>query len=146
MQALQDKLGYFGLGVVLLNTQLNPTLSKEYQQYYLEEKNFFPFTTTLAFKANAEIEDYLIQTDQSILPFTETLVEKGVKVTNLFQHSTIPVLADTYALIHFEKSSTYTSYTRTYQKLDTLLAYVGGLIGTILGLIFILHSYNEICF
>ena len=35
VQALQDKLGYFGLGVVLLNTQLNPTLSKGYQQYYL---------------------------------------------------------------------------------------------------------------
>lgn len=69
-----------------------------------------------------------------------------MKITNLFQHSTIPVLADTYALIHFEKSGTYTSYTRTYQKLDTLLAYVGGLIGTILGLIFILHSYNELCY
>lgn len=35
VQALQDKLGYFGLGVVMINTQLNPTLSKGYQQYYL---------------------------------------------------------------------------------------------------------------
>jgi hypothetical protein len=64
----------------------------------------------------------------------------------LFQYNVIPVLSDTYAMIHFEKSSTYSKYTRSFGKLDTLFAYVGGLIGTILGLIFILDSYNELCY
>lgn len=67
-------------------------------------------------------------------------------IPQLFQYNVIPVLSDTYALIHFEKANTFVYYSRNYQKIDSLLAYVGGLIGTILGVIFILHSYNELCY
>lgn len=35
VQTLQDSLGYFGLTVLLVNTQLNPSLSTGYKQYYL---------------------------------------------------------------------------------------------------------------
>jgi hypothetical protein len=61
--SLQDSLGYFGFAVILVNTQLNPTLSSNYKQYYLEDRNFFPFTTTLAVRGNAELEQYRITTD-----------------------------------------------------------------------------------
>lgn len=63
VEALQNSLGYFGFAVVLINTQLNPTLSNNYLQYYLEDRNYFPFTTTLAVRGNAEIEEYQINTD-----------------------------------------------------------------------------------
>jgi hypothetical protein len=35
VEALQNTLGYFGLTVLLVNTQLNPSMSTGYKQYYL---------------------------------------------------------------------------------------------------------------
>ena len=48
-----------------------------------------------------------------------------------------------YALINFNKASSTTTYTRSFNKIDAYFSYVGGLIGTIIGLIFILNLYTQ---
>ncbi len=35
VQALQESLGYFALSILLVNTQLNPSMSTGYKQFYL---------------------------------------------------------------------------------------------------------------
>ena len=48
-----------------------------------------------------------------------------------------------YIEVVFEKEPTVTTYDRSFNKVDTFFSYVGGLIGTIIGLIFILGCYTE---
>ena len=59
---------------------------------------------------------------------------------------TSSVVADTYATINFNKASMRVKYTRSFNKVDDFFSYVGGLIGTILGFIFILNVYAESAF
>lgn len=65
---------------------------------------------------------------------------------NLFQHYTIPVVSNTYVNIVFQKGPNSITYTRSFQKIDDFLSYVGGLIGLVFALIFIMNSYSESCF
>lgn len=53
---------------------------------------------------------------------------------------------DTYVVINFQKSPDAVTYSRSFQKVDDFLSYVGGLVGLIFGFIFILNSYSELCF
>jgi len=48
--------------------------------------------------------------------------------------------------IKFRKGKTFTTYTRDYQRIDDFLAYVGGLISTVIGSLFIMGSYSELCY
>jgi hypothetical protein len=49
----------------------------------------------------------------------------------------------TYAVITLSKASKSVTYTRNFNKLDSYLSYVGGLVGTIIGVIFIMGFYTE---
>lgn len=44
------------------------------------------------------------------------------------------------------KSSKSTSYSRSFNKLDQFFSYVGGLVGTILGLMFIVASFTNMAY
>ena len=48
-----------------------------------------------------------------------------------------------YAEIVLKKSSTKDKYSRGFNKIDAYFSYVGGLVGTIIGLIFIMGPYTE---
>lgn len=48
-----------------------------------------------------------------------------------------------YANIDFVKSSTQTVWVRSFNKVDTYFSYVGGLVGIIISLIFILNTFSE---
>ena len=43
----------------------------------------------------------------------------------------------------FRKSSKKVTYSRAFNKFDAYFSYVGGLVGTIIGLIFIMKPYTE---
>ena len=47
-----------------------------------------------------------------------------------------------YAVVTFRKSYESVIYKRSFNKVDTYFSYVGGLIGTIIGLIFIMGPYT----
>lgn len=44
------------------------------------------------------------------------------------------------------KSSKSTNYARSFNKLDAFFSYVGGLVGTILGLMFIVASFTSMAY
>jgi hypothetical protein len=48
-----------------------------------------------------------------------------------------------YAQIMFSKGASTTTYNRSFNKIDSYFSYVGGLVGTIIGLIFIMNIYTE---
>ena len=112
----------------------------------MEGRNILPFSTSIGVRANAEVADYEIDTDVSLLPFTNTVVETGSYIPKLLEHYSVPVSGDIYVAINFQKSPDMATYTRTFQKIDDFLSYVGGLVGIIFGFIFILNSYSELCF
>lgn len=51
--------------------------------------------------------------------------------------------AKPYAKFAFNKATYTTTYSRSFSKIDTYFSYVGGLIGTIIGFIFILNFYTQ---
>lgn len=53
------------------------------------------------------------------------------------------VSANTYVNIDFVKSGTFTVSSRSFNKIDAYFSYVGGLVGTIISLIFILNTFSE---
>ena len=55
----------------------------------------------------------------------------------------VPVPNRPLVQLRIMKSSEKTTYTRSFNKVDEYLSYVGGLIGTIIGFMFIMEKYNE---
>ena len=45
--------------------------------------------------------------------------------------------------ITFKSSKANATYQRSFNKIDAYFSYVGGLIGTIIGLMLIMEKYNE---
>ena len=45
--------------------------------------------------------------------------------------------------LNLMKSPTVTTYKRSFNKVDSYLSYVGGLVGTVISLIFIMEFYTE---
>lgn len=70
MALVQQQLGgQFTLVTPLVNTIVNPN-NQNYLQTFIEDRNYFTFTPVLGMKANAFIEQYSIETDVSILPYS----------------------------------------------------------------------------
>lgn len=58
----------------------------------------------------------------------------------------MPVYNNLYAQVVLSKASTSTIYTRSFNKLDQYLSYVGGLISSSLVVFFLLNIYSEKCY
>ena len=88
--------------------------------------------------------DYSITTDESILPFQETHTENGSMVTLVNSNSyLLGNSSDIYANLYFYRAPESYIYSRTYQKIIDTFSYIGGLLGAILILVFIVNFYNE---
>lgn len=88
------------------------------------------------------MQDYTIETDESILPTTDlSTVSGGIIGTTAIKNAYSPV-TDTYATFYLYKSATSIAISRSFQKLDDVLSYIGGLFGTIIMLFFLISSYN----
>ena len=55
----------------------------------------------------------------------------------------IDVVDDTYVTIKLQKSPVKRHYFRSFNKVDAFLSYVGGIIGTIIGLLYIMYIYSR---
>lgn len=53
---------------------------------------------------------------------------------------------DRYASFFFMKSAKSTTYLRSFNKLDNFFSYVGGLVGTILGLMFVVANFTSMAY
>ena len=78
------------------------------------------------------------------MPYEEVEENKIIRIANYFTRSPF-VATSTKPLfeVFFAKSSDFTIYERSFNKIDTYFSYVGGLVGTIIGLIFVMEFYTE---
>lgn len=134
--------GQFTMVVPLIYSIVNAG-DQDYKTLFFEDRNFFSFTPSMGISARAYIQEHEIDTDISILPFSEQVVDKLVVMPDIFQIGSVPVSANTYVNIDFVKSGTFTVSSRSFNKIDAYFSYVGGLVGTIISLIFILNTFSE---
>lgn len=70
-------------------------------------------------------------------------MEVGVAVPEIFQIITYQVASDNkYATLIIAKSSISKAYARSFNKVDQFFSYVGGLVGTILGLMLFMGNFT----
>ena len=127
-----------------MKANINPS-SQVYKEFYLEDRNFITFSSTLGVRAFADIEEIIIETDDSLMPYADIVTEKLIHVSDSFISAPFIVTATTtrMANIIIKKSPKIVTYHRKFNKLDDYLSYVGGLVGTIIGLLFIMRPYTE---
>lgn len=130
----------------LINVKINPG-NDVYKSFYLEDRNYATFTSTFGVSAYLGVEEDTIETDNSLMPYESIESETVLTIPDLF-NSVYYVTSGNkpYAEVVFTKNPETTTYTRSFNKVDTYFSYVGGLIGTIIGLIFILNSYTEMAY
>ena len=92
------------------------------------------------------MQAYEISTDSSLLPFSNQYIEDGLILGDVFEHYALPVANGIYFNMAFTKSAIVANYNRTFTKIDDFLSYIGGLIGTMMGMFFIIGSYNKLCY
>ena len=66
--AVEATVDQFTLAVPLINANINPD-SATYKEFYLADHNFFKFSSQLGISAFGNIQEDIIETDQSLLPY-----------------------------------------------------------------------------
>ena len=142
LAAVEASLGQFRLAIPVASTIVNAA-NKEYHLSFFEDRNMYSFSTTRGLEATGYIENKQVETDESLWPGESINEEEFLSIPDLLSTDTINVVNDTYANVKFMKSPITTTYERSFNKFDEYFAYVGGLIGTIIGLMFIMESFSE---
>lgn len=78
------------------------------QKYYVpiaEDRNALTFSTTRAVKATSYIQESIVNTDQSLLPYEQITTETFYSIPDFFQTSAASVKSDTYVELTFQKSA-----------------------------------------
>ena len=102
------------------------------------------FSTSLALDTTCYIEEVVVETDMSLLPGKDILEETFLSAPDIFQTNAVNVGTDNvYAYIKYVRSAVDRTYERSFNKLDNYFSYVGGIIGTVLGIIFIMALFSE---
>jgi hypothetical protein len=135
--------------IYFINPLINPD-SEDFLSYYLEDLNYVMFSATAGEECQLFMEDYHIETDESILPLAETRTDEGGIVTKncIKNRYTIdPTNPEPlYATFFIYKSPISKSIERSFQKIDEILSYIGGLFGTIAICFFFVNIYNSYSF
>ena len=116
--------------------------------YYVDDTHFMTFGPTLGLNYFAQVSEYQIGTDNSLLPVAEMSTERGVLVDSdakSFQYDKVQT-SQPYLTSVFRKSATSYHFRRSFNKIDETISYAGGLIGVLVGIFFIMHPYTEISF
>jgi len=108
-------------------------------------------TSQLGITILADLQQDIIETDDSLMPFSDIKKEYINTVPKAFDSSYfIKSSSHPNAEIIFKKSTKTVTYSRTFNKVDAYLSYVGGLVGTIIGLSGLINTdstedcqYNE---
>lgn len=140
------------VGIPFINTIINPG-AKDYKSVYIEDKNQYYISPTLNPTVLAQVAEQSMASDNSLLPFASPEEDDSLTIPETFAYKQSPNggsdLLDIYfALLVFtmSKSSQKFTYTQTYMKIDTLIAYVGGLIGSIISIFFVMNAFSGTAF
>ena len=129
------------MDVPIVQFNINPG-SQQYKEYYVEDQNYFMFTNKLGIQNTVSIEQANIETDISIMPYKDLKTESVTRITKPFHKDYVLTEGMPYSSIIFKKSSNVVKYTRSFNKVDSYLSYVGGLVGTIITLVFFMGKYT----
>jgi hypothetical protein len=141
--AVENAFGQFPLIIPMVNPEINPN-SQDYKTFSVDDINYLPFTSKLGISSLAFLEEDIIETDESIMPFTSIQTESIKHVPDPFTTSYLLTgQGQELAEINFQKAHSKATYSRSFNKMDTYFSYVGGLVGTIIAFAFILSFYNE---
>jgi hypothetical protein len=144
--AVENAFSTFRLNVPFINTLINPG-DQDYRSYYLDDSNGFVFTSKLGSTAEGSISSDIIETDVSVMPWEDIQKEDIVRIPQkLASQSYIPNSGQPFIQLVLKKSPETTTFSRSFNKIDSYFSYVGGLIGTIIGFMFIMEKYNEKAF
>ena len=94
------------------------------------------------------MSDYSITTDDSITPLQDIKTESGGIIIDNAIKNRYEISADNsvYCTFFIYKSPLSYEINRSYEKLDEILSYIGGLFGTIVLMLFIIRIYNGCSF
>ena len=95
-----------------------------------------------------EVAEYSINTDQSIWPFTDELIDNGLFIPSTPSIRNFPISSvfPYYVYIRIIKSTDKYIFQRTVQKLSTIFSYIGGVISSLLTAFFIMNRYTSFSF
>ena len=88
------------------------------------------------------IDQEIVETDLSIMPYQNKQTESISRVSKAFHKDYVLTEGQPMSSITFKKSSNLVKHTRSFNKVDTYLSYVGGLVGTIVTLVFFMGKYT----
>ena len=115
----------------------------------MEDKDYIYFGKNLGSANYIFISDYDVTTDYSILPYTDKNTITGGVVMLPTTISIQEVANGWYGSFIFRKSANSYTFTRSFTKFDTVISYIGGLFGAIVGILFLMNHYKrtnfEIC-
>ena len=81
------------------------------------------------------------------MPYESVREEKVKRISNVLPSSNFMTNSQsTLARIIIAKTPSKITYERSFNKVDEYFSYVGGLIGTIIGFIFIMEFYTEMAY
>ncbi|CAD8090637.1 unnamed protein product [Paramecium sonneborni] len=129
-QLYLNTYGQFKLQVFQINTMVNPQKAQNYKTMYLDSDMYFSFVPNkLSRLANVYYRSYLVNNDQSLLPY-EDIQREEIIVRKAEDFRDLTELGrdtdDIYATIYLRRSPFSEIIDRNYQKLGDLLSYLGG--------------------
>lgn len=133
----------FYLNFNYINTVINPD-QQNFMSYYVETTDYVIFSSTIGSESYLYFSDYTINTDDSILPFEHILTKTGSIVEDkALSHPFAVTPYAALARIYLVRSSNSLTYQRQVQKISAVLSYMGGLVGAITALLFLIKSYTD---
>ena len=131
--------------VMIVSSTINPG-NHDYHKATFETRNRFFFSTSFAMDVEGYIEESVVNTDQGYITSSDIMSERFLSVEDFFQARPMRVINDTYLTLRLQKSPVHRVFDRHFNKLDSFMAYVGGIVGTFVALIVVMRMYAEQAF
>ena len=103
------------------------------------------FDSALGSFGSVYIREDTIVTDESVMPWTSDHQENITRITDPFINSQFLASSAPQSLlaeVTFMKSAKSDKFSRDFYKVDAFFSYVGGLMGTLIFIFFILKFYS----
>ncbi|KRX05106.1 hypothetical protein PPERSA_06740 [Pseudocohnilembus persalinus] len=151
-QEIADFIAYSDVTFTIYfpNLLVNPDNPNEPIQHFLFDEVFFELQPNQMYKtANIMFKQLTLETDQSLFPWSDNQSEEMVIFEpGDFREFTQLAKGDGVAgEFYFRRSGYDLKYTRSYRKLDDIVAYLGGFIEfVIIGATFFIGYYNDLLY
>ena len=119
----------------------------QYKSYYLEDRNYIPFSSTLGAELDMYLTEIKITSDNSIWPFEDNSEDSVFYIP--FGPILYPIAVDNttcYATFYVMKDYANEFYIRQVQKIFVVFSFMGGLIGAIMASLFVINTYTSFAY